>query len=127
MTWYPLWSYHFQNYESLPAVSAGITQFIRFSAAVDGNQIRLVFSNENGKYPVVFRNGSVACDDRKTSITWENDSEILLHPGEIKATDAIKISIKKGKQRFTRGYKRYKETSDLTEWKIGHIFHSIFT
>lgn len=96
MTWYPLWSYHFQNYESLPAVSAGITQFIRFSAAVDGNQIRLVFSNENGKYPVVFRNGSVACDDRKTSITWENDSEILLHPGEIKATDAIKISIKKG-------------------------------
>ena len=23
--------------------------------------------------------------------------------------------------------KRYKETSDLTEWKIGHIFHSIFT
>ena len=32
-----------------------------------------------------------------------------------------------GKQRFTRGYKRYKETSGLTEWKIGHIFHSIFT
>lgn len=31
------------------------------------------------------------------------------------------------KQRFTRGYKRYKETSGLTEWKIGHIFHSIFT
>lgn len=33
--------------------------------------------------------------------------------------------IKVVKQRFTRGYKRYKETSDLTEWKIGHIFHSI--
>ena len=32
-----------------------------------------------------------------------------------------------GKQRFTRGYKRYKETSGLMEWKIGHIFHSIFT
>ena len=31
------------------------------------------------------------------------------------------------KQRFTRGYKRYKETSGLMEWKIGHIFHSIFT
>ena len=31
------------------------------------------------------------------------------------------------KQRFTRGYKRYKETSGLIEWKIGHIFHSIFT
>lgn len=35
--------------------------------------------------------------------------------------------IKKSKQRFTRGYKRYKETSGLMEWKIGHIFHSIFT
>ena len=33
----------------------------------------------------------------------------------------------KVKQRFTRGYKRYKETSGLMEWKIGHIFHSIFT
>lgn len=32
-----------------------------------------------------------------------------------------------GKQRFTRGYKRYKEISGLMEWKIGHIFHSIFT
>ena len=31
------------------------------------------------------------------------------------------------KQRWTRGYKRYKETSGLMEWKIGHIFHSIFT
>ena len=37
------------------------------------------------------------------------------------------IAIKKFKQRFTRGYKRYKETSGLTEWKTGHIFHSIFT
>lgn len=37
------------------------------------------------------------------------------------------LFIVSGKQRFTRGYKRYKETSGLTEWKIGHIFHSIFT
>ena len=38
-----------------------------------------------------------------------------------------RVEIDKGKQRCTRGYKRYKETSGLTEWKIGHIFHSIFT
>ena len=38
-----------------------------------------------------------------------------------------RIEISKIKQRFTRGYKRYKETSGLMEWKIGHIFHSIFT
>ena len=37
------------------------------------------------------------------------------------------IYIRLYKQRFTRGYKRYKETSGLMEWKIGHIFHSIFT
>lgn len=37
------------------------------------------------------------------------------------------VSISDFKQRFTRGYKRYKETIGLTEWKIGHIFHSIFT
>ena len=39
------------------------------------------------------------------------------------ASEGMTIS----KQRFTRGYKRYKETSGLMEWKIGHIFHSIFT
>jgi len=33
----------------------------------------------------------------------------------------------KDKHRCTRGYKRYKETSGLIEWKRGHIFHSIFT
>ena len=31
------------------------------------------------------------------------------------------------KQRCTRGYKRYKETSGLIEWKECQIFHSIFT
>ena len=39
----------------------------------------------------------------------------------------IQLLISLYKQRFTRGYKRYKETSGLMEWKIGHIFHSIFT
>mgnify|MGYP007089863634 CR=1 FL=1 len=41
---------------------------------------------------------------------------------------AIFISILIGwKQRCTRGYKRYKETSGLIEWKECQIFHSIFT
>lgn len=31
------------------------------------------------------------------------------------------------KQRCTKGYKRYKETSGLIEWKERQIFHSIFT
>lgn len=35
--------------------------------------------------------------------------------------------IKQIKQRWTRGYKRYKETSGLIEWKECQIFHSIFT
>ena len=34
---------------------------------------------------------------------------------------------KKRKQRCTRGYKQYKETSGLIEWKECQIFHSIFT
>ena len=33
----------------------------------------------------------------------------------------------KRKQRCTRGYKRYKETSGLIERKECQIFHSIFT
>ena len=35
--------------------------------------------------------------------------------------------IREDKQRCTRGYKRYKETSGLIEWKERQIFHSIFT
>ncbi|MBO7328298.1 MAG: hypothetical protein J6W00_05960 [Lentisphaeria bacterium] len=37
------------------------------------------------------------------------------------------LDITQLKQRFTRGYKRYKETSRLIEWKECQIFHSIFT
>lgn len=41
--------------------------------------------------------------------------------------DILFLDIDLGKQRFTRGYKRYKETSGLIEWKECQIFHSIFT
>lgn len=42
-------------------------------------------------------------------------------------TVEIIIFQKISKQRWTRGYKRYKETSGLIEWKERQIFHSIFT
>ena len=50
----------------------------------------------------------------------------LIYPDFISRDNEARI-IADAKQRFTRGYKRYKETSGLMEWKIGHIFHSIFT
>ena len=56
----------------------------------------------------------------KISGIGENKLRELMDSGELEY-------IQNGKQRFTRGYKRYKETSGLMEWKIGHIFHSIFT
>lgn len=37
------------------------------------------------------------------------------------------LFLDESKQRWTRGYKRYKETSGLIEWKECQIFHSIFT
>ena len=45
------------------------------------------------------------------------------------AEDMKKIAydLEISKQRWTRGYKRYKETSGLIEWKECQIFHSIFT
>lgn len=54
---------------------------------------------------------------RWTTIRGENYS-IRVEYGNI---------LKKRKQRCTRGYKRYKETSGLIEWKECQIFHSIFT
>ena len=42
-------------------------------------------------------------------------------------TVAFRVSPEENKQRWTRGYKRYKETSGLIEWKECQIFHSIFT
>ena len=44
-----------------------------------------------------------------------------------KVLDDFLCFLKERKQRFTRGYKRYKETSGLIEWKECQIFHSIFT
>ena len=46
---------------------------------------------------------------------------------EICFDDLASLEKDKMKQRFTRGYKRYKETSGLIEWKECQIFHSIFT
>lgn len=46
---------------------------------------------------------------------------------DIELTSAEADYINKRKQRFTRGYKRYKEISGLIEWKECQIFHSIFT
>ena len=73
--------------------------------------------------------------------TWKNTNKFLdkkspyynenvkgIKTGTMASSYNIVVLYKKdGKQRFTRGYKRYKETSGLIEWKIGHIFHSIFT
>ena len=44
-----------------------------------------------------------------------------------KGLPKTKNVLAKTKQRCTRGYKRYKETSGLIEWKECQIFHSIFT
>lgn len=47
--------------------------------------------------------------------------------GEITPKMATAVGQSDAKQRCTRGYKRYKETSGLIEWKECQIFHSIFT
>lgn len=60
------------------------------------------------------------CDDKDFFYQFADETVEIMSTG-------YKNLQKKCKQRFTRGYKRYKETSGLTEWKIGHIFHSIFT
>ena len=48
---------------------------------------------------------------------------VLLYPNQ----QYSYVPIGDSKQRCTRGYKRYKETSGLIEWKECQIFHSIFT
>lgn len=46
---------------------------------------------------------------------------------ETKDPSAQGSALNISKQRWTRGHKRYKETSGLIEWKECQIFHSIFT
>lgn len=46
---------------------------------------------------------------------------------EMKVMEEQMDVLRESKQRCTRGYKRYKETSGLIEWKECQIFHSIFT
>lgn len=41
MKWYPIWSYHFQNYESLPAESAGMNQIIHFFSPLETKAVRI--------------------------------------------------------------------------------------
>lgn len=61
-------------------------------------------------------------------VTDEEFAEILVR---LRASIVIQMDvgvyINDRKQRCTRGYKRYKETSGLIERKKCQIFHSIFT
>lgn len=59
-----------------------------------------------------------------------NDHRIDLFESQYTVPNGVSYNsyvITDGKQRCTRGYKRYKETSGLIEWKECQIFHSIFT
>lgn len=96
MNWYPLWSYHFQNYESLPAVTAGISQIMKIPFVVNARKIRLLFSNENGKRPVVFRNGILQNGNMKATITWSGKTELQLQPGQECMTDELDVVINQG-------------------------------
>ena len=68
--------------------------------------------------------------DKETNV-WRKIEKILGAPSHRiawKFEEAGKIeALIDFKQRWTRGYKRYKETSGLIEWKECQIFHSIFT
>lgn len=59
---------------------------------------------------------------RKTPNLWEAQTILLNYTVFFCA-----MFLKPLKQRCTKGYKRYKETSGLIEWKECQIFHSIFT
>ena len=65
--------------------------------------------------------------DRKKYVDINNVAELLSYLTNKDAYTLEHFIIPKGKQRCTRGYKRYKETSGLIEWKECQIFHSIFT
>lgn len=61
------------------------------------------------------------------TLRWESTNMVV--PAISISGKQISVSavIAPKKQRCTRGYKRYKETSGLIEWKECQIFHSIFT
>lgn len=64
------------------------------------------------------------CVSYTRTLPWKN------HQGELTIAEQnqrIAAYLAEHKQRWTRGYKRYKETSGLIEWKECQIFHSIFT
>ena len=67
------------------------------------------------------------CDWFAKGAAFELQSPIPLTTCEPAKDQSDTIAFHYQKQRFTRGYKRYKETSGLIEWKECQIFHSIFT
>lgn len=59
-------------------------------------------------------------------LTIKSDHTCEIIDGQQRTT-VLMLIVSCIKQRCTRGYKRYKETSGLIEWKECQIFHSIFT
>ena len=96
MNWYPIWSYHFQNYESLPAESAGMNQIIHFFSPLETKAVRILFSNSQGEDPVLFDQAGIRTDREEKSLQFDGQSRLLLAPGEERWSDPVRIRIPAG-------------------------------
>ena len=96
MNWYPIWSYHFQNYESLPAESAGMNQIIHFFSPLETKAVRILFSNSQGEDPVLFDQAGIRTDREEKSLQFDGQSRLLLAPGEERSERSVRIRIPAG-------------------------------
>lgn len=108
MNWYPIWSYHFQNYESLPAESAGMNQIIHFFSPLETKAVRILFSNSQGKDPVLFEQAGIRTDREEGRLQFDGQSRLLLAPGE-----------ERGVIRCGSGFRQGKRLNFLPGWKEG--------
>ncbi|MEG0367975.1 MAG: SGNH/GDSL hydrolase family protein, partial [Coprobacillus sp.] len=93
MDYYPIWSYHIQNYQSLPANLTQVTQKLILSNNIDGKGIRILLSHYYSNHDITFYDMSIKINTKTYPLTIHNQNRITLHPQDSIYTDTLPLNI----------------------------------
>lgn len=103
MNWKTAWSYLPLNYGTIIGTVENVTQRTFIWNNLNGEKIKVKFTNKYGKEPLVLNEVVVAQKKRNspdivsvTNLTFKGNKEILIEPGEEFYSDEIEFSISAG-------------------------------
>lgn len=93
MNWYPCWSYHIQNYQSLPTICTNFKQKIVVKNNLNGTGIRILLSHKYATDDIYYYDMAVVVNKQKYPLTVNQKTKIMLAPNQSVYSDVVNITI----------------------------------